>query len=125
MFRRAIHSQLRRTTTTTNLRFARQISTDINNGQKGLPVWPNKASVISVFAKEGRSLVGWFIALTGIMLWGPLALVELSDAVDHVPKDHTAQVTAERVGVDEFKTEVDIPQTYVAPDKEDEDDDDE
>lgn len=122
MFRRTIQSQLR-FKPTTQLRFARQISTDINNGQKGLPVWPNKAAITSVFAKEGRSLVGWFVALTGIMLWGPLAIVELSDSVDHVPKDHTAQVTAQRVGLDEFKTEVDIPQTYVAPDKEGDDDD--
>lgn len=122
MFRRTIQSQLR-FKPTTQLRFARQISTDINNGQKGLPVWPNKAAITSVFAKEGRSLVGWFVALTGIMLWGPFAIVKLSDSVDHVPKDHTAQVTAQRVGLDEFKTEVDIPQTYVAPDKEGDDDD--
>lgn len=122
MFRRTIQSQLR-FKPTTQLRFARQISTDINNGQKGLPVWPNKAAIASVFAKEGRSLVGWFVALTGIMLWGPFAIVKLSDSVDHVPKDHTAQVSAQRVGLDEFKTEVDIPQTYVAPDKEGDDDD--
>ncbi|CCG20423.1 hypothetical protein CORT_0A00300 [Candida orthopsilosis Co 90-125] len=122
MFRRTIQSQLR-FKPTTQLRFARQISTDINNGQKGLPVWPNKATIASVFAKEGRSLVGWFVALTGIMLWGPFAIVKLSDSVDHVPKDHTAQVSAQRVGLDEFKTEVDIPQTYVAPDKEGDDDD--
>ncbi|KAI5967618.1 hypothetical protein KGF57_000312 [Candida theae] len=122
MFRRTIQSQLR-FKPTTQLRFARQISTDINNGQKGLPVWPNKAAFTSVFAKEGRSLIGWFVALTGIMLWGPLAIVELSDSVDHVPKDNTAQVSAQRVGLDTFKTEVDIPQTYVAPDKEGDEDD--
>lgn len=124
MFRRTIQSQLR-FKPTRQLRFTRQISTDINNGQKGLPTWPNKEAFFSVYAKEGRALVGWFVALTGIMLWGPLAIVELSDSIDHVPKDHTAQVTAQRVGLDEFKTEVNIPQTYVGPDKEDDGEDDE
>ena len=124
MFRRTIKSQLR-FKPIRQLRFTRQISTDINNGQKGLPTWPNKEAFFSVYAKEGRALVGWFVALTGIMLWGPLAIVELSDSIDHVPKDHTAQVTAQRVGLDEFKTEVNIPQTYVGPDKEDDGEDDE
>lgn len=124
MFRRTIQSQLR-FKPIRQLRFTRQISTDINNGQKGLPTWPNKEAFFSVYTKEGRALVGWFVALTGIMLWGPLAIVELSDSIDHVPKDHTAQVTAQRVGLDEFKTEVNIPQTYVGPDKEDDGEDDE
>lgn len=121
MFRRTIQSQLR-FKPTGQLRFGRQISTAINNGQKGLPVWPNKEAFVAVFAKEGRSLIGWFVALTGVMLWGPLSIAEFWNTVDNVPRDHTAQVTAKIVGVDKIETEVDIPQTYVAPDKEGDED---
>ena len=121
MFRRTIQSQLR-FKPIRQLRFTRQISTDINNGQKGLPTWPNKEAFFSVYAKEGRALVGWFVALTGIMLWGPLAIVELSDSIDHVPKDKGAQVQLHRIEgtIDKYEADVEIPQTFVSLDKLDE-----
>ncbi|CAK9436521.1 uncharacterized protein LODBEIA_P10790 [Lodderomyces beijingensis] len=119
MFRTAIKSSVRHTARSTT--WKRSIATDINNGTKGQKTWPDWATVRRVFVTDGYALVGWSVALSGIMFWGPYIAVQSSDAIDHVPRDRGAQVIAKREGLDEVKITVDIPQTYVPLDKGDDD----
>ncbi|KAI5950721.1 hypothetical protein KGF54_003795 [Candida jiufengensis] len=118
MFKKSIQLGLpRRTTINTNLQFVRRISADINNGQAGQKTWPNIESFVNTFRREGYSLIGWGVALSAILFWGPYLTVKGSKAVDHVPHDTGAQVKLEKIGFNDYKPVVDIPQTYVKPDK--------
>ncbi|KAI5966706.1 uncharacterized protein KGF55_000115 [Candida pseudojiufengensis] len=120
MFKRSIQLTLKKRSINFQ-KSIRKISTDINNGQADQKTWPNLSSVLTTFRKESYSLIGWGVALSGILFWGPYLTVKGSDAVDHVPHDTGAQVKLEKVGLNDYKAVVDIPQTYVQPDKEDDD----
>ncbi|EDK41833.1 hypothetical protein PVL30_000016 [Lodderomyces elongisporus] len=123
MFRSSVSNTLRHTRTTPTLQFSRNIASNIANGQKGQKTWPNAQTVKNVFVRDIKAIFGWGVAFSAIMIWGPYLNVKTSDYIDDVPKEKGEQVTLKRTGLDSYETKVDIPQTYVSFDKEEEDDD--
>ncbi|EMG48492.1 hypothetical protein SBY92_003822 [Candida maltosa Xu316] len=99
----------------------RFLSGDLSAGTRGQPIWPSTSVFIKTFAKEGKKMFGWFLALSAILFIWPAGIVDASNAIDHVPKDKGTQVQLHREGLDKFDATVEIPKTYVSLDKEDED----
>lgn len=100
----------------------RLISHSVGNGTKGQPTWPLFQSLTNSFSRESIKLFGWSMALLVALLIWPIGIVDLSNKIDHVPKDKGAQVQLHRIEgtIDKYDATVEIPQTFVSLDKLDE-----
>ena len=96
----------------------------IGDGTFGQPTWPLSLYIIKNYTKESKKLIGWIISLLTILLIWPISIVEGFNYFDNVPDFTGSQVQLKRIGLDKFQTTVEIPQTSVKLDKEDEDEGD-
>lgn len=112
----------KRTTGITPFFSKRLISDSVDNGSKGQPTWPLFQSLINSFSRESIKLFGWSMALLVALLIWPVGIIDLSNKIDHVPKDKGAQVQLHRIEgtIDKYEADVEIPQTFVSLDKLDE-----